>query len=91
MDMFDRTRDAAVRSAAFDWLRAQVDQHAVRQRLHQRAFRERVLDAYRHQCAFCRFRHAELLDAAHIVPDADGGSRPSETARGKRCVAPIHG
>ena len=46
---------------------------AVRQRLHQRAFRERVLDAYRHQCAFCRFRHAELLDAAHIVPDADGG------------------
>ena len=46
---------------------------AVRQRLHQRAFRERVLDAYRHQCAFCRFRHAELLDAAHIVPDAEEG------------------
>ena len=46
---------------------------AVRQRVHQRAFRERVLDAYRHQCAFCRFRHAELLDAAHIVPDADEG------------------
>ena len=46
---------------------------AVRQRLHQRAFRERVLKAYRHQCAFCRFRHAELLDAAHIVPDADEG------------------
>ena len=46
---------------------------AVRQRLHQRAFRERVLDAYRQQCAFCRFRHAELLDAAHIVPDAGEG------------------
>ena len=46
---------------------------AVRRRLHQRAFRERVLDAYRQQCAFCRFRHAELLDAAHIVPDADQG------------------
>ena len=46
---------------------------AVRQRLHQRAFRERVLDAYREQCAFCRFRHAELLDAAHIEPDAAGG------------------
>lgn len=40
-----------------------------RQRLHQRAFRERVLDAYRSQCAFCRLRHRELLDAAHIVPD----------------------
>ena len=46
---------------------------ATRQRVHQRAFRERVLDAYRKQCAFCRFRHAELLDAAHIEPDADGG------------------
>ena len=46
---------------------------AVRQRLHQRTFRERVLHAYRNQCAFCRFRHAELLDAAHIVPDAEEG------------------
>ena len=45
---------------------------AVRVRLHQRAFRERVLDAYRRECAFCRFRHVELLDAAHIV----GDSRP---------------
>ena len=42
-------------------------------RLHQRAFRERVLAAYHEQCAFCRLRHRELLDAAHIVPDADGG------------------
>jgi putative restriction endonuclease len=41
----------------------------MRQRLHQRTFRERVLDAYRSQCAFCRLRHRELLDAAHIVPD----------------------
>ena len=53
--------------------RRQYTTAAVRQRLHQRAFRERVLDAYRHQCAFCRFRHKELLDAAHIVPDADKG------------------
>ncbi|MCJ7797901.1 MAG: HNH endonuclease [Thermoleophilia bacterium] len=40
-------------------------------RLHQRGFRERVLKAYRRQCAFCRLRHEELLDAAHIVPDRD--------------------
>ena len=53
--------------------RRQYNTAAVRQRLHQRAFRERVLDAYRHQCAFCRFRHEELLDAAHIVADADEG------------------
>src|SRR5690606_32654386 len=48
----------------------------VRVRLHQRRFRERVLAAYRRQCAFCRLRHEELLDAAHIVPDADPGGEP---------------
>jgi len=41
--------------------------------VHQRGFRERVLDAYRSQCALCRLRHAELLDAAHIIPDSDPG------------------
>ena len=49
---------------------------AVRVRLHQRAFRERVLDAYQRQCAFCRLRHDELLDAAHIIPDAEPGGEP---------------
>jgi len=49
---------------------------AVRVRLHQRAFRERVLEAYRQQCAFCRFRHPELLDAAHIVPDSRPEGEP---------------
>lgn len=48
----------------------------VRQRLHQRGFRERVLDAYKQQCAFCRLRHAELLDAAHIIPDGEPGGEP---------------
>jgi putative restriction endonuclease len=49
---------------------------AVRQRLHQRAFRERVLDAYRHQCSFCRLRHEELLDAAHIIGDTEPKGEP---------------
>ena len=48
----------------------------VRQRLHQRAFRERVLDAYRQQCALCRLRHQELLDAAHIIPDSEEEGEP---------------
>lgn len=47
-----------------------------RRRLHQRAFRERVLDAYRHQCALCRLKHDELLDAAHIIPDSDPEGEP---------------
>lgn len=38
-------------------------------RVHQHGFRERVLQAYRTQCAICRLRHDELLEAAHILPD----------------------
>ena len=47
-----------------------------RRRLHQQAFREQVLDAYREQCSLCRLRHRELLDAAHIVADAEGEGDP---------------
>lgn len=42
----------------------------IKQRLHQRAFRSRVLLAYREQCAVCLLKHQELLDAAHITGDA---------------------
>jgi putative restriction endonuclease len=45
-------------------------------RLHQRYFRERVLQAYHSQCALCRLRHRELLDAAHILPDSFPDSQP---------------
>jgi putative restriction endonuclease len=48
----------------------------VRVRLHQQAFRQRVLQAYRRQCAFCRLRHEELLDAAHIIPDSAPEGEP---------------
>jgi len=49
----------------------------VKVRLHQRSFRERVIDAYQTQCAFCRLKHEELLDAAHIIPDTESRSRPT--------------
>ena len=45
-------------------------------RLHQKAFRMRVLQAYRGRCAICRLRHAELLEAAHILPDGHPRGRP---------------
>lgn len=48
----------------------------VKQRLHQRAFRERVINAYHRQCAFCKLRHEELLDAAHIIPDIELEGEP---------------
>ena len=47
-----------------------------RRRLHQVAFRERVIRAYRDRCALCRLHHQSLLDAAHITPDADPEGEP---------------
>jgi putative restriction endonuclease len=44
---------------------------ATKVRLHQRRFSELVIDAYGTQCAVCRLRYKELLDAAHIIPDRD--------------------
>lgn len=49
--------------------RAQI----VRARMHQARFREAVLRAYQSCCAICRLKRAELVEAAHIVGDADGG------------------
>lgn len=48
----------------------------VRQRIHQRAFRDRVLKAYRERCSVCRLQHPRLLDAAHIIPDSDETGEP---------------
>jgi len=48
----------------------------VRHRVHQEAFRERVLRAYQEHCALCHLRHQELLDAAHIIADCEVGGEP---------------
>jgi putative restriction endonuclease len=42
-------------------------------RVHQARFRGRVLPAYRDQCAICRLKEIRLLDAAHILADAEKG------------------
>ncbi|MCW2601568.1 MAG: restriction endonuclease [Frankiales bacterium] len=44
-----------------------------RLRLHQPVFRAQVLAAYDRACTICRLKHVDLLDAAHIVSDSDGG------------------
>jgi putative restriction endonuclease len=36
-------------------------------------FRARVIAAYENACAVCRLQHPELLDAAHILGDAQTG------------------
>ncbi len=48
----------------------------VRRRLHQVAFRERVLEAYRERCALCHLKHRKLLDASHIAPDSSPEGEP---------------
>lgn len=48
-----------------------------KQRLHQPAFRTRVLVAYEARCAICELKHGSLLDAAHIVPDGEDLGSPT--------------
>lgn len=43
----------------------------MKQRLHQPAFRARVISAYETRCTICQIRHGSLLDAAHITADSD--------------------
>jgi putative restriction endonuclease len=50
-----------------------------RQRLHQSAFREQVLEAYSRSCTICRLQHPELLDAAHIIADSQEDGLPVVT------------
>ncbi|MGR0158598.1 HNH endonuclease [Paenarthrobacter nitroguajacolicus] len=47
-----------------------------RTRLHQRLFRSSVINAYDTRCAVCNLKHKQLLDAAHIIPDAHVDGAP---------------
>ena len=51
----------------------------VNQRVHQPAFRARVMLAYEGTCAVCTLKHPELLDAAHIIEDGNEGGDPEVT------------
>jgi putative restriction endonuclease len=70
------TRDVDAVHEDTDTARRGYITSSVRVRLHQRGFRERVLNAYRSQCALCRLKHRELLDAAHIIPDHEKDGLP---------------
>jgi putative restriction endonuclease len=78
VDSLERGADAE-RAAESQESRREYITAAVQVRLHQRSFRERVLKAYREQCAFCRLRHRELLDASHIIADSAEGGEPTVT------------
>jgi putative restriction endonuclease len=69
----DVVRDLAVPASPLEGQLRRYVMRETRQRLHQPVFRASVLRAYETRCAVCSLRHSELLDAAHIVPDRDGG------------------
>ena len=60
----------------------------VQRRLHQKSFRERVLQAYQRCCAICHLKHAELLEAAHILPDGHPQGEP--TVRNGLALCKLH-
>jgi putative restriction endonuclease len=59
-----------------DEIERRYEVRLVKQRIHQAQFRGAVLPAYREQCAICRLREVRLLDAAHIVADAEEAGEP---------------
>lgn len=70
-------------TASFDDLRHMTELQksysvrTARQRVHQAAFRARVIVAYDTRCAVCDLRHGILLDAAHILPDSHELGEPT--------------
>lgn len=76
----DERRFAALGNVADDAtetdIRRRYVTRQVQQRLHQREFRERVLEAYRRNCAVCRLKRDQLLDAAHITGDSEEHGTP---------------
>jgi putative restriction endonuclease len=80
MQFINKVKDSFV-SRDITYKEAILDRRAYitskfQQRLHQQHFHDIVLDAYRYQCACCRLRHTELLDAAHIIADKEPEGLP---------------
>lgn len=71
--------DTTVRTSPTATLDKRYVERLVKQRVHQPVFRVRALSAYAKRCAVCTLRYAELLDAAHILPDTDERGLPVVT------------
>ena len=71
--------DSGMRPSPTATLDKRYVERLVKQRVHQPVFRARVLTAYNKRCAICTLKYAELLDAAHILPDTDKRGLPVVT------------
>ena len=79
---FTLTVDEAIRaipSAEMSPIEKLYAARIVQQRVHQPAFRARVMLAYDRQCTVCDLKHVELLDAAHIIEDSSEQGAPEVT------------
>ena len=68
---YDAAQSLPIAQSPLEAVLRQYVLRETRQRLHQPVFRSMVMRAYETQCAVCSLRHSQLLDAAHIVPDAN--------------------
>jgi putative restriction endonuclease len=66
-----RLSEAPTESAPAREIERRYVTRETKQRLHQSAFREIVLDAYQERCAFSGLPVRRLLQAAHIVADSE--------------------
>jgi len=67
----DRSLRSLTTASAVSEIERKYVERLIRQRVHQPAFRARVMLAYDTRCTICNLGHARLLDAAHIIGDAD--------------------
>ena len=65
------------------------NERIVKVRHHQPLFRAKVIHAYEERCAVCRLPFTELLEAAHIKPDSEGG--PARVSNGLSMCKIHHG
>ncbi|MGK2349486.1 HNH endonuclease [Actinomyces sp. W5033] len=65
-----------IRERAAEGIERKYVSRWTKQRLHQQKFREDVLSAYSISCAICDLPHAQLIEAAHIVDDANDAGVP---------------
>jgi putative restriction endonuclease len=56
-----------------DPIERRYEMREMKVRVHQARFRGRVLPAYRSQCTICQLKEVRLLDAAHILAEAELG------------------
>lgn len=74
---FDESLTLLPDPAAMSEVQKEYAMRLARQRLHQPAFRTRVMVAYTSRCAVCQLKYGALLDAAHILPDSDERGVPT--------------